>query len=257
MLSVAENKLELDDEAAASAFAAVLAAERASDDRQIPLARIRYAQALSRKGLRAEALRWLDLADTSLAHAGGDPIAQIRGLTVRAQALKGLQRFKEGLAASERAVALAEKTVRPEDPELAWAYMNFASFLEGYDTKRALSENRKAYAIANVAYGESHSDVRELMSNIGYELITLGRVKEGSPWIERAFAADLQAFGPHDRRLEETRHDYAVMRSRTTATLPARSRRTKRSCDCSRRAAPTKKRGPAIHFCRSATYTST
>jgi tetratricopeptide (TPR) repeat protein len=211
MLSVAENQLGLDDQAAASAFAAVLAAERASDDRQLPVARIRYAQALSRKGMNAEALRWLDLADTALGHPGADVGTQRRGLTVRALALRGLGHASEGLAAMERSLALARDTLRADEPELAWAHMNLGAFLEGADDARALDEDMKAYAIAEAAYGESHPDVRALMTNIGNMLIAAGRPRDARPWIERAFDADLKAFGPKDRRIEASRHDLAVL----------------------------------------------
>jgi tetratricopeptide (TPR) repeat protein len=211
VLSVAQSKLLLAEQAAASAFAAVLAAERASDDRQLPMARIRYAQVLSRQGMNGEALRWLDLADTVLVRPDADAMTRSQGLNVRALALKGLGRSNEGLAAMERSLALAEQTLRAGDPALAWAHMNLAAFLEGDDNARALDEDLKAYAIANAAYGESHADVRALMTNIGNMLIAVGRPREARPWIERAFDADLKAFGPNDRRMEASRHDLAVL----------------------------------------------
>jgi hypothetical protein len=100
--------------------------------------------------MHGEALRWLDLADTALAHSGADAMTQSHGLTARALALKGLGRSAEGLVkglgrsaeglvAMERSLALAKATLAAEDPELAWAHMTLGAFLDGDDDARALA----------------------------------------------------------------------------------------------------------------------
>jgi serine/threonine-protein kinase len=105
--------------------------------------------------------------------------------------------FAGSLRFDEQALALKEKALGPNHPDVASSLANIdttLSELGQYD--RALSNNDRALAIDRRAYGDWHPAVARSLSNRGEALNALGRYSEARDAFQGALARWEDAYGP-------------------------------------------------------------
>jgi CHAT domain-containing protein/Tfp pilus assembly protein PilF len=96
-----------------------------------------------------------------------------------------------------RAVAIREKTLGPEHPDLASSLNNLASLLYtvgDYAGARPLYE--RALAVQEKALGPDHPDIATSLDNLASLLYAMGDYAEARPLLERALAINEKALGP-------------------------------------------------------------
>jgi tetratricopeptide (TPR) repeat protein len=96
-----------------------------------------------------------------------------------------------------RALAIGEKTLGPDHPDVATRLNNLASLLQAqgqYADAEPLY--RRALAIAEKALGPDHPDVARDLNNLALLLHAQGKYAEAEPLYRRALAIDEKALGP-------------------------------------------------------------
>jgi tetratricopeptide (TPR) repeat protein len=145
-----------------------------------------------RQSQYAEADRWVRQTQATLRRLGGHERMQA-WVETNIGGLANLQgKFPEALRAFQRALAIAEKALRPDDPDVARPLGNLAMALsDNGRPAEALAQNQRALDIFRKAYGPGHPEVALHLSNRGEILNALGRWAEA----RAAFAGALGIWG--------------------------------------------------------------
>jgi tetratricopeptide (TPR) repeat protein len=141
---------------------------------------------------------WAELASAILDRLGdGQEILRSWLLTDEASMMLRRGDFPAGVALSERAIALKEKVLPPNHPDLANTLNLEAEGLSGQGRfEEALAINRRVYALYVGAYGPASTEAAFTLSNRGEYLIGLSRAGEALEPLERALAAWEGQVGP-------------------------------------------------------------
>ena len=177
-------------------------------------------------GLGAGALRVGDLATAEryLQQAAGGPEAtpdaRPRDLADALQSLAkcraAADRIAEARALHERALALFERTLGPDHPEVAGSLTSYGDFLRRYGTLgEAESAHLRALGICEKALGEGHPDVAASLFALADVKAEEGKLREARDLFRRALAIQEKARTADDPRNADGYMKYAsyLMRS--------------------------------------------
>jgi len=108
-------------------------------------------------------------------------------------------RYAEAKGVAEKAVLLAEKELRTEDPDTATSLNNVATVLYALgDLRGARPIFQRALAIREKGLGPEHPETAQSLNNLGYLLQGMGDLKGARPLLERALAIREKALGPEN-----------------------------------------------------------
>ena len=114
-----------------------------------------------------------------------------------AQLLQATNRLAEAEPLMRRALAIDEKSLGPEHPDVARDLNNLAQLLQA--TNRLAEAEplmRRALAIDEKSYGPEHPDVARDLNNLAVLLQDTNRLEEAEPLMKRALAIDEKSYGP-------------------------------------------------------------
>ncbi|HEX3695170.1 MAG TPA: serine/threonine-protein kinase [Polyangia bacterium] len=133
--------------------------------------------------------RWRHMAEAILRRIGGHERLQIWMNTNLGAALEVSGQPAEALARHEQALAIAERALRPDDPDLVRVQGNISNALVGMDRPvEALIHSDRAIEIGRKALGADHPEMAIRYSNRGEILNQLGRFEEARASCLRAVA---------------------------------------------------------------------
>jgi serine/threonine protein kinase/tetratricopeptide (TPR) repeat protein len=146
---------------------------------------------------------WARLAEAVLDRMGpGHERARAWILTCRGAIRNSVRDFAAALTLERAAVALKEKVLGPDHPDVANSLIGVDVALTGLgDPAGALAVNDRALAIYRRAYGDAHPLVAQCLSNSGEALNALGRYAEARAAFDGAVARWEAALGPDHRHL--------------------------------------------------------
>jgi serine/threonine protein kinase/tetratricopeptide (TPR) repeat protein len=137
-----------------------------------------------------DGLRWVQITEALLDRLG-EGHDRLRAWSLQAQANIKIRQhdFQTALALTKQAVALKEKALTPDHPDIALSILSLAEVLHaaGKD-EDALVANDRALTILVRAYGENAVTVAQVLSNRGEYLVSLGRAGEAVPIFRDALA---------------------------------------------------------------------
>ncbi len=111
--------------------------------------------------------------------------------------LRGRAEFAEAKSAMERALAIDEKALGPDHPEVATDINNLGLVLQHLgDLAGARQHFQRALAIDEKAYGPDHPTVAIYVNNLGSVLHNLGDLAGARTHLVRALAIGEKAYGP-------------------------------------------------------------
>jgi tetratricopeptide (TPR) repeat protein len=156
------------------------------------------------RGRFAEGRAWARTADALLQRAGpGNEILHAWLLTD--EALLDYEQghdFERALELLERAVAIKEKILRPDHPDLARGLNNVANVLSELGrNEEALSVARRAHGIFSRAYGSESAEVAISLNNEGEILVALGRPEEALDLLNHSVTIWQSQVGAADPKL--------------------------------------------------------
>jgi tetratricopeptide (TPR) repeat protein len=99
-------------------------------------------------------------------------------------------------------VAIFEKALGPEHPDVATALSNLAgNLLQADRAEEALEVSRRALAIGEKVYGAEHPLITDTLGGIASVLVVLGRYDEAATTTRRAIDIVTKSQGPDDPKL--------------------------------------------------------
>jgi len=178
---------------------AILVAARGKDSQLVARA---WSQVLfilgSRQGRYEEALHLSLALETAVALAD-DPLIRADADNTLGNALHYLDRYEEARQRHERALALREKLLGPENPYTTLSLTNLGRALLGLGRyEEAREANARALALREKVLGPEHPANAFSLVNRGHALFALGRYEEARQDYERALALREKAVGPDD-----------------------------------------------------------
>ena len=157
-----------------------------------------------KEGKFAEAHRWAQTADAVLDRLGGHDLLHAWLLNDLGCVfeLEGLR--TEALRAHQQALALKEKMLGSDHPDVGISESNLAIvLLELGRNAEALTHNDRATRLLMAGLGADHPDLAFSFSEGGEILNALGRHREARLSFERALASWERQLGPGDRNLAD------------------------------------------------------
>jgi hypothetical protein len=142
------------------------------------------------EGRPVDGAYWAALAESLLDRAG-EGQGRIRSWLLHGQAVRSLMEKKpqRALELVQKALALKEKLLPPDHPDIAASLNTEAEALVALDRKpEALVVNERACDLIAKAYGASSTDLAMVLSNRGEYLVDLGRPAEALVPLRRALA---------------------------------------------------------------------
>jgi CHAT domain-containing protein/Tfp pilus assembly protein PilF len=124
----------------------------------------------------------------------------------------GKAKTSEARELGERAVAIKEKALGPDDPETATSLTGLGNvFFQRADYKAAKPVLERALAIREKALGLDSVLVAKSLSNLGILYLDIGDYKTTRPLLERARAIEEKALGPDGPELAKTLNNLASL----------------------------------------------
>ncbi len=121
--------------------------------------------------------------------AAPDEAKSLESLNDEVVRLYGLGRFDEMIALAERSLALSQKVLGPEHPDVALALNNLgAAYQAKGDYARAEPLYERSLAIREPALGPEHPDVAGSLNNLALLFETNGDYARAEPLFERSLA---------------------------------------------------------------------
>jgi tetratricopeptide (TPR) repeat protein len=123
--------------------------------------------------------------------AASKEVAEAERLGAEVERLYGQGRYDEALPLAERALAIRERTLGPDHPDIA-QFLNYLAVLRwaGGDYARAEPLYQRALAIREKALGPDHPDVADVLNNLAMLQAARGHLPEAVTAARRA--ADIQ-----------------------------------------------------------------
>jgi tetratricopeptide (TPR) repeat protein len=161
------------------------------------------AQHVNRAGRPARLLAWQPhlrfVAREAEAHASDTATPLYNALGAH---LQMLGEFEGAQAAHERALAIDEKVLGPDHPDVATDLDNIGLALKDLgDFTGARAAFDRALAINEKAFGPDHPAVGTLVGNLGAVLEDMGDLSSARLLYDRALAIAEKAFGPDDPKV--------------------------------------------------------
>jgi tetratricopeptide (TPR) repeat protein len=121
--------------------------------------------------------------------------ADVAALNQQATQLYNQGRYSEAIPLAQRALAIQEKALGPDHPDVALSLNNLA---ELYRAQNADAEPlyKRSLAIDETALGPNHASVTGTLNNLGALYQAQGRYAEAEPLLKRSLAIKERAFGP-------------------------------------------------------------
>jgi CHAT domain-containing protein/Tfp pilus assembly protein PilF len=108
-----------------------------------------------------------------------------------------LAQYVEALPLQQRALAIHEKTLGPEHPDIATSLNNLAyTYAEFAQYDKALLLQQRALAIHEKSLGPEHPDTALSLNNLAFTYGTLAQYDKALPLLQRALAITEKALGP-------------------------------------------------------------
>jgi class 3 adenylate cyclase/tetratricopeptide (TPR) repeat protein len=142
----------------------------------------------------------------------GRPETSARVLHGSSKYLSERGRYTEARALGERALAIRERALGPDHPDVAQSLNNLA--VVQYQAGRfaeAAHLYEQALAIREKALGAEHLDVAESLNDLAVVQYDVGRYAEAEPLFERALAIQERALGPEDPVLAVSLNNLAAV----------------------------------------------
>ena len=130
-------------------------------------------------------------------------------LSARASAyLRERGQYRQAKPLAEQAVTIAEATLGPGDPQVAWRRDELGRVLRALgDFSGAREQFERALAIGEATLGPDDSDIATWQSNLGGVLWDLGDLPGAREQYERALAISEAALGPDDPTVATLRNN--------------------------------------------------
>jgi len=107
------------------------------------------------------------------------------------------EKFEEAAPLYKRGIAIIEKALGPEHPDLATSLNNLAGLLQAQGKLReAAAHCERAISIGEKKLGPQHPDLATWLYNFSGLLIAMGRLRDALPLRQRAAIIFLRTFGP-------------------------------------------------------------
>jgi tetratricopeptide (TPR) repeat protein/predicted Ser/Thr protein kinase len=141
------------------------------------------------QGHYAEAHRWAQLAEAKGDRAGADPLERSHLYNAIGVLYDDEGKYDEALAAHRRALAIREKLLGPEHPQVAGSLNNLGDTLDDQGKHdEAVPYYRRALAIREATFGPEHPEVGASLNNLGDALAGAGHHEEALEAFGRALA---------------------------------------------------------------------
>lgn len=172
--------------------AANVAAQDPSLDQQIQAGR-RAAAA----GDQVEAARLFGLAVQQAEKSGKEDAQLGASLTGLGMAYTAQRKFTEAEPILQRAIAVKEKALGPDHPDVARALIDLGTLyrMQGEHGKSEIP-TRRGVAILEKALGPEHPEVAGNLTNLGGRLRDQGKFAEAEPMLQRALAIRTKILPP-------------------------------------------------------------
>jgi CHAT domain-containing protein/tetratricopeptide (TPR) repeat protein len=146
----------------------------------------------------------------AIAQASDELVALQRQVTD----LTGAGRYSEALAASQRALSLAEKRLGPEHPAIM-SWVNHIAYLNDQQGRYAEAERlyKRALAMREKALGLNHPDVAKTLNNLAGSYQEQRRYAEAEPLFRRALAIREKALGNNHGDFAQSLHNLGLLLS--------------------------------------------
>ncbi|HEV8377418.1 MAG TPA: tetratricopeptide repeat protein, partial [Tepidisphaeraceae bacterium] len=136
------------------------------------------------------------LIDTGIERRRGRG-ADWRKLSEEARLLYENGKYTDAIMAGRKAVDAADKTLGPDDPNLAMILDNLAGAERAFGAHwDAVPRLRRSLAIREKSFGSEHPDVAASLINLAAELFVQCRYAQSEPLYKRALAIRERALGP-------------------------------------------------------------
>jgi eukaryotic-like serine/threonine-protein kinase len=178
----------------------------------------------ARRARHTEGLRWSRLAEVTLVSL--PDVAQLREATHLANlaaVYRATGSYAEAKASYEQALAIRERTLGPEHPDVATSLNNLANVHHAtgsYAEAKALHE--RALAIQERALGPEHPDVARSLNNLAAVHHTTGSYAEAQALHERALAIREEALGPEHPNVAQSLNNLANVHQTTGSYAEAK-----------------------------------
>jgi len=182
----------------------------ASSGRDIARTLERTGFARQRKGEYEKAADPVRRADQLRRGVDADDPEYVQTLNLLAQQLWFEGRLHESMDTSERALSLAERTLRPDHPTVARALRFLAGTLEDLgELQRAHALRERALAIVEGAFGPNHYETAVFLNSAAMSDLSLGDYPAARALFDRATRAFEAQFGPWHDYVATTRSNLA------------------------------------------------
>jgi CHAT domain-containing protein/Tfp pilus assembly protein PilF len=116
-------------------------------------------------------------------------LEQAQALSNQAASLSEQGRFKDAVSLAERSLAIREKALGPEHPDVAIALIGLAEQYKATgDYTRAIPLVQRAVAIFEKVWGEKHANVATALNNLALLYQATGDYARAEPLLQRALA---------------------------------------------------------------------
>jgi len=140
------------------------------------------------------------------------PLEQARQLEQQVDQLFAVGKYAEAATAGERALAMMEKLLPPDHPDIGTALSNLSAVLWAQGAfERAESLARRALAIREKALGPEHREVANSLNNLGQLYESMGAYGRAEPLFRRALAIREKVLGPRHPEVGNTLNNLAAL----------------------------------------------
>jgi serine/threonine-protein kinase len=135
-----------------------------------------------------------------------------------------LSDFPASIAAFERALAVRERSLGPDHPEVASTLEGLGLALDGAgDSARAVTVFERVLAIREKTLGPDHPLTADALENMGCALVRARRLDDAGPILKRALTLQEKAHGASHPELDESLYclgELALARGKPDEAMP-------------------------------------
>lgn len=149
------------------------------------------------------------------ANANDRPLVEARKLANEALQLELQGKSDEALRLAEKVLALREKVLGAEHPDVG-AALNFLAgvYFDKGEFKRAEPLYWRALAIREKAFGKEHLDVAESVNDLAVTYLNLGEYDRAQPLYQQALDTYLRLLGPENAQIPHAQSNLAGLYQR-------------------------------------------